>query len=63
MTEQDCEIQELRRRVQKMEGRLKSALSDLVFVLNQRSLCEICKFQDADCRPDGGDCVPQWRGL
>lgn len=63
MTEQDKEIQELRQRVKKIEGRLKAALSDLVYVLNQRSLCEICEYADADCKPDCGECVPQWRGM
>lgn len=63
MTEQDKEIQELRQRVNKIEGRLKAALSDLVYVLNQHSLCEICKYADADCKPDCGECVPQWRGI
>lgn len=63
MTEQDREIQELRRRLEKAESSLRSALSELVYVLNQRSLCEICKYADADCEPDNGSCVPQWRGL
>lgn len=63
MTEQDKEIQELRRKVEKMEGTLRCALSDLVYVLNQHSLCEICKFADGDCKPDSGNCVPMWRGL
>lgn len=62
MTEQDKEIQELRQRVKKIEGRLKAALSDLVYVLNQHSLCEICEYRDADCEPDGGNCVPRYRG-
>ena len=61
MTEQDKEIQELRQRVKKIEGRLKAALSDLVYVLNQHSLCEICEYRDADCEPDGGNCVPRYR--
>ena len=63
MTEQDREIQELRRRLEKAERTLRSALSDLVYVLNQHSLCEICEYRDADCMPDSGSCVPQWRGL
>lgn len=63
MTEQDREIQELRRQIKKMEHTLRPALSDLVYVLNQHSLCEICKFSDADCKPDSGKCVPQWRGM
>lgn len=63
MTEQDAEIQELRRRVEKLEHTLRSALSDLVYVLNQHSLCEICKYADADCKPDSGNCVPQWGEL
>lgn len=63
MTEQDKEIQDLRQRVKKIEGRLRAALSDLVYVLNQHSLCEICKYADADCKPDSGECVPQWRGI
>lgn len=63
MTEQDCEIQDLRRKIKKIEGTLRPALSDLVYVLNQHSLCEICKFSDADCKPDSGKCVPQWRGM
>lgn len=63
MTEQDREMQELRQRVTKLEGLLIASLSDLVYVLNQHSLCEICKYRDADCEPDSGDCVPQWRGM
>ena len=63
MTEQDREIQELRHRLEKAEGSLRSALSDLVYVLNQHSLCEICEYRDGDCEPDSGSCVPQWRGL
>lgn len=63
MTEQDKEIQDLRMRVKKIECRLRVALSDLVYVLNQHSLCEICKYRDADCKPDSGNCVPKWRGL
>lgn len=61
MTEQDREIQELRRRLEKAEGSLRSALSDLVYVLNQHSLCEICEYRDADCEPDSGSCVPRYR--
>lgn len=61
MTEQDREIQELRRRLEKAEGSLRSALSDLVNVLNQHSLCEICEYRDADCTPDSGSCVPKYR--
>lgn len=61
MTEQDREIQELRQRVKKIEGRLKAALSDLVYVLNQHSLCEICEYRDGDCEPDSGSCVPRYR--
>lgn len=63
MTEQDKEVQELRQTITKIEGSLRAALSDLVYVLNQHSLCEICKYQDADCEPDSGSCVPQWREL
>ena len=63
MTEKDKEIQDLRQRVKKLEGQLKAVLSDLVYVLNQRSLCEICKYADAECMPERGDCVPTWRGL
>ena len=63
MTEQEKEIQDLRRRVKKIEGSLRTALGDLVYVLNQHSLCEICKYRDADCEPDSGECVPQWRGI
>lgn len=63
MTEKDKEIQDLRQRVKIIEGRLKATLSDLAYVLNQHSLCEICKYRDADCKPDSGECVPQWRGL
>lgn len=62
MTEQDREIQELRRRLEKAESSLRSALSDLVYVLNQHSLCEICEYRDADCEPDSGNCVPRYRG-
>ena len=63
MTEKDKEIQDIRQRVNKIEGRLRAALSDLVYVLNQHSLGEICKYADADCEPDSGSCVPQWRGI
>ena len=62
MTEQDLEIQALRRRIEKMEHTLRPALSDLVYVLNQHSLCEICEYRDADCSPDRGNCVPRYRG-
>lgn len=63
MTEKDREIEELRRRLAKSEDKLRRALVDLVNVLNQHSLCEICKYADADCTPDRGNCVPTWRGL
>ena len=63
MTEQEREIEELRAKVENMSGALKKALNDLIFVLNQRSLCEICKYADAECMPERGDCVPTWRGL
>ena len=63
MTEKDKEIEELRSKLAKNDSLLRKALSDLVFVLNQRSLCEICKYTDADCMPDRGNCVPTWRGL
>ncbi len=63
MTEQDKEVQELRQTITKIEGQLRAALSDLVYVLNQHSLCEICEYKDADCEPDCGNCVPKWRGL
>lgn len=63
MTERDREIQELRRQVEKLSAQLKTAISELVYVLNQRSLCEICEYRDAECEPDGGNCVPKWRGL
>lgn len=63
MTEKDLEIQELRRKLQKVEATLRTALSDLVYVINQHSLCDICKYADADCEPDSGSCVPQWRGF
>ena len=63
MTEKDKEIEELRRKLAKSEEKLRTALSDLIYVLNQRSLCEICKYADAECMPERGDCVPTWRGL
>ena len=63
MTEKDKEIQELRRKLEKTQALLQKVLSDLVYVLNQHSLCEICKYRDADCEPDSGHCVPQWRGM
>ena len=63
MTEYDLEIQELRQKLKKTEGTLKKALEDLVYVLNQRCLCEICEYADADCSPRSGSCVPKWRGL
>lgn len=62
MTEKDLEIEELRRKLAKNDSLLRKALSDLVFVLNQRSLCEICEYADADCMPESCDCVPTWRG-
>ena len=63
MTEKDKEIEELRRKLAKSEDKLRAALSDLIYVLNQRSLCEICKYADAECMPERGDYVPTWRGL
>ena len=63
MTEQDKEIEELRRRVSRLENTLRAALSDLIYVLDQHSLCDICKYVDADCKPDNAYCVPKWRGL
>ena len=63
MTEYDLEIQELRRKLKKTEGTLKKALGDLVYVLNNHSLCEICKYSESGCDPDTGSCVPKWRGL
>lgn len=63
MTEQEREIEELRAKVDNISGTLKKALSDLVYVLNQHSLCEICKYADAECMPNSGQCVPKWRGL
>ena len=63
MTEQDKEIQELRRKLDEISDTLRKALSDLIYVLNQHSLCEICKYADAECMPERGDCVPTWRGL
>ena len=46
MTEQDREIEELRRRVSRLEKTLRAALSDLIYVLDQHSLCDICKYVD-----------------
>lgn len=63
MTEKDLEIQELRRRLKNSEADLKSAMSDLVYVLNNHSLCEICKYAKSNCWPETGNCVPKWRGL
>ena len=63
MTEQDKETEELRRRVSKLEHKLASALNDLIYVLNQHSLCDICEYADDDCTPDRWSCVPKWRGL
>ena len=63
MAEKDYEIESLRRKIAENEEQLRKALSDLVNVLNQHSLCEICKYADADCMPNRGNCVPTWRGL
>lgn len=62
MTEQEKEIQELIRKVDSISDTLRKALSDLVLVLNKRSLCEICTYTDAECMPGRVDCVPRWRG-
>jgi len=63
MTEQEKEIEELRAKVDNISGTLKKALNDLIYVLNQHSLCEICEYADADCMPNSHNCVPTWRGL
>ena len=62
MTEQEREIEELRAKIDNISGTLKKALNDLLFVLNKRSLCEICEYADAECMPNSGQCVPKWRG-
>lgn len=63
MTEQDLEIQNLRRENAEMKKTLKAALKDLDYCLVQFEMCQICAYADADCDPDHGDCVPKWRGL
>lgn len=63
MTEQDKEIQELRRNNAELKKMLKSALKDLDYVLCQYEMCAICAYADADCDPESGRCVPKWRGL
>jgi len=74
MTEQDLELQELRRQNAELKETLqkkheetrkmlKAALKDLDFVLCEYEMCAICAYADADCDPDNGDCVPKWRGL
>ena len=63
MTEQDLEIQELRRELSALRSQLKRALKDLDYCLVQFEMCQICAYADADCDPDAGQCVPKWRGL
>ena len=63
MTEQDLEIQNLRRENAELKKMLKSALKDLDYCLCQFEMCQICAYADADCDPDVGQCVPKWRGL
>ena len=53
MTEQDLEIQKLRRL-------LLHAIEDLMVAMADNP-CRVCKYADADCEP--GTCVPEWRGL
>lgn len=63
MTEQDLELQNLRRENAELRGQLKRALKDLYYVLCQYEMCAICAYADADCEPERGNCVPKWRGL
>ena len=63
MTEQDFELQKLRRENTELKKTLKVALKDLDFVLCEYEMCPICAYADADCDPDNGSCVPKWRGL
>ena len=63
MTEQDLELQELRRKNADLKKTLKAAIKDLDYVLCQYELCAICAYADGDCDPDGGQCVPKWRGI
>ena len=63
MTEQDIELQKLRRNNADLTNTLKSALKDLDYVLCQYEMCAICAYADSDCDPESGKCVPKWRGL
>lgn len=63
MTEQDMEIQNLRRKNAELKKTLKAALKDLDYVLCQYEMCAICAYADADCDSESGSCVPKWRGL
>ena len=63
MTEQDVELQELRRKNAELKKTLKAALKDIDYVLCEYEMCPICAYADADCDPDHGPCVPKWRGL
>ena len=63
MTEQDFELQELRRKNADLKKTLKAALKDIDYVLCEYEMCPICAYADADCDPENGPCVPKWRGL
>jgi len=63
MTEQDLKIQEQANEIKRLKETLRKALKDLDYVLCQYEMCAICAYADGDCDPDGGSCVPKWRGL
>ena len=56
MTEKDLLIQELRKRV----ARLEAELDDIV---KKTRGCRFCENLDADCSPSDSSCLPKWRGL
>lgn len=62
MTEQDKEIQELRRKNERLAALLREAIRDINLILfDEQPRCSICAYADADCPK--GKCVPKWRGL
>ena len=63
MTEQDFELESLRRKNADLKKTLQAALKDIDYVLCQYEMCAICAYADSDCDPDSGPCVPKWRGL
>ena len=55
MTEKDLEIQELKRRLAKVEAQVGA-------LVKCYRLCGLCKWIDADCSPTDGECDAEWSG-